>query len=40
MTVNKTAKPEPPRTLMQAHEAVVRIRPKAETPPAAWLAYY
>lgn len=40
MTVNKTAKPEPPRTLTQAHEALVRIRPKKEAPPATWLAYY
>jgi hypothetical protein len=40
MTVNKTAKPGPPRTLMQAHEALVRIRPKKDAPPAVWLAYY
>ena len=25
---------------MQAHEALVRIRPKRDAPQAAWLAYY
>lgn len=40
MTVDKTAKPGPPRTLMQAHDALVRIRPKKDAPQAAWLAYY
>ena len=40
MTVDKTAKPGPPRTLMQAHDALVRIRPKRDAPQAAWLAYY
>jgi hypothetical protein len=28
VTVDKTAKAGPPRTLMQAHDALVRIRPK------------
>jgi hypothetical protein len=40
MTVDKTAKPGPPTTLMQAHDALVRIRPKRDAPQAAWLAYY
>jgi hypothetical protein len=30
----------PPRTLMQAHEALVRIRPKGEASLAAWQSYY
>ena len=38
--MDKTAKPEPPKTLMQAHEALVRIRPKKDASLAAWLAYY
>ena len=40
MTVDKTARPGPPTTLMQAHDALVRIRPKRDAPQAAWLAYY
>ena len=40
MTVDNTARPGPPTTLMQAHDALVRIRPKRDTPQAAWLAYY
>jgi hypothetical protein len=38
--VDKTAKHEPPKTLMHAHEALVRIRPKKDAPLAVWLAYY
>jgi len=37
---DKTVKPGPPRTLMQAHEELVRIRPVREAPLAVWLAYY
>jgi hypothetical protein len=40
MTVSKNAKPGPPKTLMQAHEALVRVRPKDDASLAAWLAYY
>ncbi|MGH3933414.1 MAG: AMED_5909 family protein [Pseudonocardiaceae bacterium] len=40
MTGDKTAKPGPPRTLMQAHEELVRIRPRRDASLAAWLAYY
>jgi hypothetical protein len=40
MTVDKTAKPGPPRTLMQAHEELGRMRPKKDASQAAWLAYY
>ena len=40
MTVDKTAKPGPPRTLMQAHEALGRMRPKKDASQAAWLADY
>lgn len=32
--------PEPPRTLMQAHEVLVRIRPKGKASPATWKSYY
>ena len=38
--MDKTAKPGPPRTLIQAHEALVRIRPKRDASLAAWLAYH
>ncbi|MGH4026628.1 MAG: AMED_5909 family protein [Pseudonocardiaceae bacterium] len=46
MAERKTAAPRgagqpgPPRTLMQAHEALVRIRPKGEASLAAWQSYY
>lgn len=29
-----------PRTLMQAHEKLVRIRPGSDAPPQEWLRYY
>jgi hypothetical protein len=40
MTVDKTTKPGPPRTFMQAHEELVRIRPDQDASLAAWLAYH
>ncbi len=40
MTGDKAAKPGPPRTLMQAHVELVRIRPGREASLAAWFAYY
>ncbi|MCA1694409.1 MAG: hypothetical protein LC749_06620 [Actinobacteria bacterium] len=40
MTGDKTEQSGPPRTLMQAHDALVQIRPKRDAPQAAWLAYY
>ena len=36
----ETAKPRPLRTLMQAHEELVRIRPNRDASLAVWLAYY
>lgn len=40
MTVTKTAKPAPPRTLMQAHEELVRTRLCRKASLSVWLAYY
>jgi hypothetical protein len=40
MTVAKTAKPGAPRTLMQAHEALVRARPCRKASLSVWLSYY
>ena len=40
MGTNKTARPQPPRTLIQAHHALVAIRPKSTASLAAWKAYY
>ncbi|MGH4024139.1 MAG: AMED_5909 family protein [Pseudonocardiaceae bacterium] len=40
MAADKTTKPAQPRTLMQAHEALVRIRPKSDASLAAWKNYY
>ena len=38
--VKKTLEPRRPRTLMQAHRELVRIRPSRDASLAAWLAYY
>ncbi|MGH4009279.1 MAG: AMED_5909 family protein [Pseudonocardiaceae bacterium] len=40
MTEDKAAKPGPPRTLMQAHEALECMRPRLKAPLGEWLAYY
>jgi hypothetical protein len=40
MTGNKAAKPESPRTLRQAHQALARSRPLLKAPLGEWLAYY
>lgn len=29
-----------PRTLMQAHDALVKVRPSANAPATEWQAYY
>jgi hypothetical protein len=36
----KTVAPDQPRTLMQAHEELVRIRPDRGASLAVWLDYY
>jgi hypothetical protein len=36
----EAAKPGPLRTLMQAHEELVRSRPGGDASLAVWLAYY
>jgi hypothetical protein len=38
--VEKVSALGPPRTLMQAHTELVRIRPGRDASSAAWLAYY
>ena len=38
--MDETVKPGPLRTLMQAHEELVRIRPGGEASLAVWLGYY
>jgi hypothetical protein len=40
MTMDKRAEPGPPRTLMQAHMALVRIRPSRDAALEQWRAYY
>ena len=40
MTVGKVLKSTPPRTLMQAHEELVRIRPCPKASLRVWLSYY
>ena len=38
--MKKTAIAGRPRTLMQAHDELVRVRPPADASLAAWLRYY
>ena len=38
--MQKTATPGQPRTLMEAHETLVRIRPSRRAPLTVWLEYY
>ena len=40
MSTDKARRPERPRTLMQAHDALVVIRPKSNASLVAWKAYY
>ena len=40
MSTDKASKPDRPRTLMQAHNALVAIRPKSNASLAVWKAYY
>ena len=40
VATSSTPRPEPPKTLMQAHVALVRIRPKGEATLATWKSYY
>jgi hypothetical protein len=40
MAAEKTRKPAEPRTLMEAHDALVKIRPKSAAPLEQWRAYY
>jgi hypothetical protein len=37
---SKVAKTHQPRTLMDAHDALVKIRPKWAAPLEQWLTYY
>ena len=38
--MEKTIAPGRPRTLMQAYDELVRIRPDRDAPAMTWLAYY
>ena len=38
--MDETTKPVTPQTLVEAHEALARIRPGRQAPLAEWLAYY
>jgi hypothetical protein len=40
MTMDKNPEPGTPRTLMQAHAALVRIQPSRDAPLEQWCAYY
>jgi len=38
--MEKTVRPGQPKTLMQAHEELVRIRPSRDAALVEWLRYY
>lgn len=40
MAANESVPPAQPRTLMQAHEALVRIRPQKGATLGVWKTYY
>ena len=40
MTSDETTKPVMAQTLVEAHDALARIRPDWQAPLAQWLAYY
>jgi hypothetical protein len=40
MTMDQPSKAMVSRTLVEAHEALARIRPGRQAPLAEWLAYY
>ena len=40
MTMKKSTERRPPRTLMEAHEELVRIRPCRKASLSVWFAYY
>lgn len=40
MTMDEASTPVMPRTLVEAHEVLARIRPGRQAPLAEWLAYY
>ena len=40
MTTDKPTAPVAPRTLMEVHEALARVRPGRQAPLMQWLAYY
>ncbi len=40
MTVDEVAERNPPRKLVDASEALARIRPRRQAPLAEWLAYH
>jgi hypothetical protein len=40
MTTDKPTASVVPRTLMEVHEALARVRPGRQAPLAEWVAYY
>lgn len=40
MASAKAAEPNPPRTLVEVHAALARIRPPQKAPLDQWLSYY
>jgi len=40
MVTNKAVTPKQPRTLMQAHESLVRIQPSRDASLEEWQSYY
>jgi len=40
MSADKTTRTDRPRTLLQAHDVLVQIRPTRDAPLAVWKSYY
>jgi hypothetical protein len=38
--MNEAAEPKPPQTLIEADQALARLRPRQQAPLAEWLAYH
>ncbi len=40
MIVDQVTEPTPPQTLVEAHAALARIRPRLDSPLQEWLSYH
>ncbi|MGH3781731.1 MAG: AMED_5909 family protein [Pseudonocardiaceae bacterium] len=40
MIVDQVTEPSPPQTLVEAHVALARVRPRLDSPLQEWLSYH